>query len=553
MKTFKTFSIGCVVIFTAIFSCKDLNKNVLADVADTPSVSVKDNRVTVLPVEYIDAVRNPMKGLREFIGPGIDPKRTEYPYPYGTLTKEYMQWNMLENSASDGVQKIIDYSNHRWKGFEDINMKVVPRVFIIWMEPWHGGVAKNTWTTNPDDLNGWHWPSDIPGEVAPYRFEGGRTVIDAKDAITPITGGYFDPNFKNRVKVLVEKLGQAWDNDPRVAYIEMGIIGEWGEHHDPDITTYWAPHDEPIHVDNRTWIPGIEKVLGDAFTAAFKNKKVMVRYAYEFKDYSYGIYWDSFAMPEEQKRGYEEMMKLGDRWKTQPMGGEITWNWGGLGKFKSFEQVVGDNSTQKTVVEQIRNLHINHLGGITWANFKDPSFIPNAEIIQKAMGYRFVMSQFSYPTNIKYNESFNVSFKVKNTGSTPFYYNWPVEIALLKEDTKEKVWSKILNGVNISEWMPGDKWNIETSRYQTLAETYSISSDIKLDVQLPNGKYIISVAVLDPAGMLPSLRFAINNYFQGGRHPMGYVGVNTTIDKYEVSADEFMNLSADKTLKYKLE
>ena len=553
MKNKRGFFVWNVLILTVFFSCKDPNKNVLADVDITQSVSVKDNRVTVIPVEYINAVRNPMKGLREFIGPGIDPKRAEYPYPYGTLTKEYMQWNMLENNASDGIQKILDYSNHRWAGFQNINMKVVPRVYIVWMEPWHGGVAKNTWTSNPDDLNGWHWPSDIPGEVSPYRYEGGRTVIDAKDATTPITGGYFDPNFKNRVKALVEKLGQAWDNDPRVAYIEMGIVGEWGEQHDPDITTIYAPHDEPVHFDNRTWIPGIEKVLGDAFAAAFKNKKVMVRYAYEFKDYTYGIYWDSFAQPEEQKRGYEEMMKLGDRWKTQPMGGEITWNWGGLSKFKSFEQVVGDNSTQKTVVEQIRNLHINHLGGITWANFNDQSFIPNAEIIQKAMGYRFVMSQFSYPTNIKYNESFNVSFKVKNTGSTPFYYNWPVEIALLKADTKEKVWSKTLTGVNISEWMPGDKWNTETGRYQTLAETYSVSSDVKLDIQLPAGKYFISVAVLDPAGMLPSLRFAINNYFQGGRHPMGYVGVDSTIDTYEVSADQFMNLSADKTLKYKLE
>ena len=41
------------------------------------------------------------------------------------------------------------------------------------------------------------------------------------------------------------------------------------------ITTVWAPHDQPNHVENRTWLPGIEKVLGDAFTAAFKNKKVM--------------------------------------------------------------------------------------------------------------------------------------------------------------------------------------------------------------------------------------------------------------------------------------
>ena len=60
-------------------------------------------------------------------------------------------------------------------------------------------------------------------------------------------------------------------------------------------------------------------------------------------------------------RGYEEMKKLGDRWKTQPIGGEITWNWGDLARFKSFEEVVADKDTREYVMEQIRNLHCNHL------------------------------------------------------------------------------------------------------------------------------------------------------------------------------------------------
>ena len=54
-----------------------------------------------------------------------------------------------------------------------------------------------------------------------------RNAIEEKDKYTPFSGGYFDPSFPERVKKLVEKLGQAWDNDPRVAYVEMGIFGEW--------------------------------------------------------------------------------------------------------------------------------------------------------------------------------------------------------------------------------------------------------------------------------------------------------------------------------------
>ncbi len=222
-----------------------------------PKVEVANGMVTVHPTEYTGAIRNPMKGFREFIGPGIDPKRADYPYPYGTLIKEYMQWNMLENNAADGVDKIIAYSNHRWQGVEDINMKVIPRIYIVWMEPWHGGVAKNTYTNHPDDLNGWHWPADIPGQTRPA------------DPTQPITGGYFHPSFQDRVKALVAKAGEAWDNDPRVAYVEMGIIGEWGEQHDPNISTYWLPHDEPAHVANRTWIPRHGKNFGRCIHGGF--------------------------------------------------------------------------------------------------------------------------------------------------------------------------------------------------------------------------------------------------------------------------------------------
>lgn len=504
------------------------------------TVVVNDGKVTVVPMEFYHAIRNPMKGLREFFGPGYDRVRGEYPYPYGSMIKEYMQWDMLENQAGDGVDKIIAYSNHRWKGVEDVNVKVIPRIFIVWMEPWNGGYAKNTYSDHPDDLNGWHWPSDIPPQSRP------------EDPGAPISGGYFHPTFQDRVKALVAKAAAAWDNDPRVAYVEMGIIGEWGEHHDPNITTYWAPHEQPDHVPNRTWIPGMEKTLGDAFRNGFKNKKVMVRYAYDFKDYEFGVYWDSWAQPQEQKRGYEEMIKLGDRWKKQPIGGEITWNWGDLARFNSFEAVVADQSTRMTVVEQIRNLHANHLGGITWTNFNSPLFLVNADLIQRSLGYRFVLPAFSYPSRVEVGEPFKISFKVVNTGSSPFYYDWPVEIALLDKATKQKVWGKVLSNTKISSWMPGEQWNSAKNTYLVPAVENEVEEELTIDQTLPAGEYFLSIAVLDPAGMQPSLRFAISNYFEGGRHPIGIVGLGSNVENHEVNSGQFFDLRQERTLKYKL-
>lgn len=79
-----------------LYSCKEEDHGILPPIEGGGTIEVKDGRVTVNPAEYLYAIRNPMKGLREFFGPGYDKVRDEYPYPYGSIIKEYMQWNMLE-------------------------------------------------------------------------------------------------------------------------------------------------------------------------------------------------------------------------------------------------------------------------------------------------------------------------------------------------------------------------------------------------------------------------------------------------------------------------
>ena len=214
----------------------------------------KGDKIVVIPAEYTEPFRNPMMGLRDVFSVGLDPVPADYPLPFGSMYKEYIPWDRIERTESDGVEQVIAYCNHRWEGIEEKNIKVIPRVYVHWL----GTPA----VKDPDSLDGVRFPADLQWgmkEGDPY----------------PMQGGYFDPSFKDRVRKLVAKLGEAWDNDPRVAYVEMGIIGQWGEHHSPMLSPYWKPHDAPYHTDNVTWIPGMSEVLGDAFKAAFKNKKVM--------------------------------------------------------------------------------------------------------------------------------------------------------------------------------------------------------------------------------------------------------------------------------------
>ena len=125
-----------------------------------------------------------------------------------------------------------------------------------------------------------------------------------------------------------------------------------------------------------------------------------------------------------------------------------------------------------------------------------------------------------------------------------------LEVALLDPESHQKVWGKILEEVNISEWMPGDNWSVDEHKYQIAPPTYHIRKNISIDAPIAKGKYILALTVLDPAGMQPSLRFANENYFEGGYHPMGYIGIGESVADTRLNPDLFFDIQSDKSLKY---
>lgn len=72
--------------------------------------------------------------------------------------------------------------------------------------------------------------------------------------------------------------------------------------------------------------------------------------------------------------------------------------------------------------------------------------------------------------------------------------------------------------------MPGDKWDDSTDIYTIMVETYTNNQTFSLAEEIPSGEYILAIAILDPAGNRPCARFAIQNYYNGGRHPIAKVG-----------------------------
>lgn len=450
--------------------------------------------VTVKPAEYAEAFQNPLKGFRPYLSTdtseATNPKPGMSDHEYGNLRKHYIKWNDVEDSVDDGVDRIVEYCNHCWDTVETYNIKVIPRIYLQW-----GHESQN------------HWPADM--QPLDWNSE----------------------QFKSRLEKMIEKLGLAWDHDPRVAYVEMGIYGKWGEHHDPDIPT------------------DIMTIMGEGFKNNFNNKLVLQRHPWSFTNHSFGIYWDSFAHVDEHNHA-QGILKLGDRWKKSVIGGECAYDWGNWKIQPGVDPnaSVSDPIHRTYIGDFIKKLHTNFLGWIDEYDQTDPVAIRGAAELQKALGYRFVIKEFMYPRQIEPGSNLDIAFKVINIGATPFYYNWPVEISLLNPNTKEAVWKMKLKNTDIREWLPGDQWNSNLGQYEIPAEIYSIKESFTLPAELEKGKYIVALAILDPAGDKPSLRFAIKNYTHGGRHPMGFITLGVE-DGASVRLD-FDDIKKDRSLHY---
>jgi len=438
--------------------------------------------MTVTLEETPEAFRNPMKGFR----PSRYIQDTDFrDYEYTSTYKHYVPYAALESSAGDSTQKIRDWSDANWSDLRARNLKVIPRVVIVypgtgeyWGDIAHDGTP-NEWTTS---------------------------------------------TLKARLTAFVAKLGQAWDDDPRVAAVEIGLWGKWGEH-----------NISPDQVEGSDRIPAdFQQALGAAFNAAFKTKKVMVRYPDTFADdTSVGFYWDSFALPDDDNAGGGAGMVARDVWRAQMVSGEVAYDWGDQSKLGgSPNGTLSSGADTDYVIGYIGRLHASSLGWIAEYTPDGGAVSANAARVQKALGYRFVIKQATFSAAVAVAGRMDVALTVANVGSAPFYYRWPVEASLLDADRKV-VWHATF-AADITQWLPGDATN-------------DVEASFTPDV--PAGTYTLAVTVLDPAGNTPSLRFANSNYYDGGHTPLGRVAVGATSAPPQ-DLGTFDLLKPDATLSY---
>jgi hypothetical protein len=205
------------------------------------------------------------------------------------------------------------------------------------------------------------------------------------------------------------------------------------------------------------------------------------------------------------------------------------------------------------MIDKIRRYHASYLGWISNYDATDSTVLEGAVELQKVFGYRFVIESLSYPLTALPGGNLELKLTVRNTGSAPFYLDWPVAVALLDPNTRKPVWSAPLVGVDIRRWSPGEDWDSEASAYRRPAPPQHAAGSATLPNDLKQGDYILALAILDrQGGMVPSVRFAAKNYFRGGWHPFGFIGVGRTPREAALRNIAFDSPAFDSGLSYQV-
>ena len=107
----------------------------------------------------------------------------------------------------------------------------------------------------------------------------------------------------------------------------------------------------------------------------------------------------------------------------------------------------------------------------------------------RRMGYQFRLTEVRHPAAVAAGGTLSVTIRGENQGVAPFYYPWPVELALI--DGAGKVAGRWPLRCDVRAWLPGP-----------------FGVDGGVEVHAPAGRYRLALGVIDPWTGRPRVAFA---------------------------------------------
>lgn len=316
---------------------------------------------------------------------------------------------------------------------------------------------------------------------------------------------YEDANLHTFLTNFISTYGTKYDGDPRIAFVEIGTVGMWGEWHygDGQMLPHWASTNS-------------QGVFMRAYTNAFTKTKLLFRYptgtnfdaggvaTYQSSNLPFGYYDDSFMYStigtnNNSGPSWDELPQMNiagipNNWKQFPWGGEprssyVTCCFSNPPCYGSPQQ---PDQSWSNCVYQSHTTFIHEFAvfyTIDLYHFGVYYYGPggtNALLGARQLGYELWAQSYTATAN---SGTLNCSVTVTNTGVAPFYYNWKVQLAALTNGVIARTWD---TPWHLTDVVPGDG-----------SVTWSMSTN-----NAPVGSFILAMRAVNPMSNGRQLKFA---------------------------------------------
>ncbi|WP_020620927.1 S-layer homology domain-containing protein [Paenibacillus daejeonensis] len=488
----------------------------LEDIGATPQSDIRLGYVGRGMLELPEAGGEALAAEGEVDWPDAD--GVSYPKEYfGVLNNPYMGWVGWANRQPTGEAYAqphrLVYAGITWRELEpvrgEINWAAIEEKyqFNYWENQ---GIRMNLRlvldlpTTDPSHM-------DIPDWLYALLAEEGNpgTWYDTVEI-----GAGFSPNYNSELliaehKRVVAALAARYNEDPRIAYIQLGSLGHWGEWHtwpsgsgvfpNLGVSDQYVQHYldtfSNVKIGMRKPFPIAQKEALGLFNDVFGIRSSTNEWLGWIQNGWGGI--GEFVEPGDDPAEQQAASAMPDFWKTSFSGGEFA------------EGNPEKWLTDGAIMESLRQARESHT---SWLGPSSPTDVPvdsdlqrNLDAMMRTMGYRFVLEAAKYEAKARPGQQLSVSMLWNNKGVAPFYYEWPLELRLV-DHNGHPVARSIVGDADVRDWLPGRT---------------EVAGGLPIPAGTAAGQYTLAVAILDPDSGQPGILLANEGRLADGSYPIG--------------------------------
>ncbi|HCP46763.1 MAG TPA: hypothetical protein DIU15_12015 [Deltaproteobacteria bacterium] len=228
---------------------------------------------------------------------------------------------------------------------------------------------------------------------------------------------YDDPELVTAMLGLISAMGEHYDADPRLGFVQVGLLGFWGEWH-----TWPYPDWFPTEATQNAVLGAYEEAFITTHLQVRKPmaNSVSMRIGYHDDSFAYSTIGeiDWFFLPDLESAGAEH------RWQQVPIGGEVRPEL----QATIFESSYETDTYAQDIDQCIEATHATYLlnyqafneGGVGYAGAERD----HAEATALALGYRFEVQSATLSAGglLDRTVEAQVSVEITQSGVAPFYY-----------------------------------------------------------------------------------------------------------------------------------